>query len=489
MTVMLWVPRDSTTVPDRPAPPAASPALVGRAAAAGVVAAALLPGQRFGVGTVVAALALALAAPPGARLRTPSGAALAAVAVALVGVAVLRDAGWVVGTCLVAAFATWSLLLGGGPDWRATALGLVAVPRRWVPAVAWLTRPLAGLGSPERRRAALPALRGAAVATVLLAVFGGLFATADPAFRGLLERLALPAPSALLAGRLCVLVAAATLVGAAGLVAAAPEDRPAPASYAGRVLRPVEWVLPLLMLDLLFAAFVSVQLTVLFGGRDHVLATAGLTYAEYARQGFGQLVVTAVLTLVVIAWAVRVVPRSPGTDRLRKALLGVLCVLTLVVLASASRRLGLYEQEYGFTRLRVSVDAAIAWLAAVLVLVLAAGSCRRARWLPSAVVLSVAVGLLVFAAGDPDARIAQRNVERFAATGDLDVGYLAGLSADAVPALQQLPEPQRSCVVDALRPEPEPWFAVNLARTRAREVLRELPAATCPPLLRTRGTR
>jgi hypothetical protein len=69
------------------------------------------------------------------------------------------------------------------------------------------------------------------------------------------------------------------------------------------------------------------------------------------------------------------------------------------------------------------------------------------------------------------------------------VGYLAGLSADAVPALQQLPEPQRSCVLDALRPETEPWFAVNLARARAREVLRELPATTCPPLLRTRGSR
>jgi len=352
-----------------------------------------------------------------ARLRTPSGLALAALTAGLVGVVAVRDAGWVAGTCLVAALATWSFLLSGGTGCQATALGIVAVPLRAAPAVPWLLRPLAHLGSQERRGAALPVVRAVLVAALLLAVFGALFATADAAFRELLARLALPAPGPLLPVRLLVLLAAAALVGAASLVAAAPARRCASMPYAGRVLRPVEWVLPLVLLDLLFAAFVTVQLTVLFGGRDHVLSTAGLTYAEYARQGFGQLVAAAVLTLAVVAVAARVVPASATTDRVRKALLGVLCLLTLVVLASASRRLGLYEQEYGFTRLRVSVDAAIGWLAVVLLLVLAAGLRPSAGWLAKAVVLSAAVGLLAFAAGDPDARIAERNVARFAATG------------------------------------------------------------------------
>jgi len=472
--------------PVRPRP-AAPLALVARAAAAGTLAAALVPGHRPGAGTVVAALAVAAAAPPGGRLRSRSGAALAVAAACLVGVAAVRDADWLVALCLLAALAAWSLLLSGAATFPATVLGAIAVPLRLPQAAPWLLRPLVRLGSSQRRQAALPAIRASAVALLLLVVFGALFVTADAAFRDLVDRLLVPLPETVSGARLIVLLVAAGLVGAATLVAGAPALSRAVPPYSGRALRPVEWVLPLLVLDLLFAAFVTVQLTVLFGGRDHVLSTAGLTYAEYARQGFGQLVAAAVLTLGVVAVTVRLTPRS---DRGARALLAVLCLLTLVVLASASRRLGLYEQEFGFTRLRLSVDGAIGWLAVVLLLVLAAGVRPRADWLPRAVVLSAAGGLLLFAAGDPDARIAERNVERFAATGELDLGYLAGLSADAVPALQELPEPQRSCVLAAIgAPRPDPWTAANLSRVRARDAFAALPLGACTLSLRPRPYR
>ena len=80
----------------------------------------------------------------------------------------------------------------------------------------------------------------------------------------------------------------------------------------------------------------------------HVLDTAGLTYAEYARSGFAQLLAVAALTFAVIAAARRWAAAAAAA-----ALLAALCVLTLVVLASALKRLGLYEETYGFTRLRL----------------------------------------------------------------------------------------------------------------------------------------
>jgi hypothetical protein len=452
-----------------------------RAVGAGAVAAVLVPGHRLGAGMVLAAAVAAVAATPHRALRSAWGGGFAVVAAGLVAVAALRDAEWVVGLCLVGALGTWSLLLSGGRTWMGVAMGAVGLARRFPAALPWVLRPLAAAGG-ERRSAAAPALRGAAAALVLLAVFGGLFLTADAAFRELLGRLALPAPGPLLVGQVLTGVLVTGLVAAAAAVAAAPDRGRRLDAYAGRGLRPVEWVLPLMVLDLLFTAFVTVQLTVLFGGRDHVLRTSGLTYAEYARQGFGQLVATAVLTLAVVAVCARVVPRDPQSTRLLRLLLGGLCLLTLVVLASASRRLGLYEQEFGFTRLRVSVDAAIAWLGVVLLLVLAAGVRMRAHWLPRAVLLSAAAGLLVFALADPDARIADRNVERFAATGDLDTAYLATLSLDAVPALQALPEPQRSCVLGGLVGRTGGgWRSANLARVRAAEALRGVPATDCAP--------
>jgi hypothetical protein len=194
-----------------------------------------------------------------------------------------------------------------------------------------------------------------------------------------------------------------------------------------RRLGRVEWVIVLGALDALFAAFVAVQLAALFGGHDFVSETAGLTYADYARQGFGQLLAVAALTLAIIAVARR-------DDRGVRWLLGGLCVLTLVVLASALKRLGLYEEAFGYTRLRVSAHVAILWLGAIFALILAAGATRRPGLLPRAVVAVTAAFLIAFAASNPDLRIARGNLAR---GGELDGSYLNGLSADAAPALER----------------------------------------------------
>jgi len=248
----------------------------------------------------------------------------------------------------------------------------------------------------------------------------------------------------------------------------------------------LEWVLPLGALVALFAAFVALQLATLFGGRDHVLRTAGLTYAEYARQGFGQLIAAAGLTLAVIA-AARRWARTAGRrdERLLRGLLAALCVLSLVVLASALKRLGLYEQAFGFTRLRLLADAHILWLGAVLVLALAAVVTGAAGWLPRAVVALSATGALAFALSNPDGRIAERNGERYASSGQLDLAYLAGLSADAAPAPARLGS-RAPCAVARIRSrlewQPDGLAGANLGRFHARRALRGVPAPAmaCP---------
>jgi hypothetical protein len=166
-----------------------------------------------------------------------------------------------------------------------------------------------------------------------------------------------------------------------------------------------------------------------------VLRTSGLTYAEYARSGFAQLIAAAALTLAVIAAAARYAQDS----RLLRVLLGALCALTLVVLASAFTRLHLYESAYGFTRLRLAADAAILWLAGLFAFVLIAGATRRTAWLPRGVVALSATGMLAFAISNPDGRIADRNVDRYERTGRIDMSVLTNLSPDAAPALRRLP--------------------------------------------------
>src|SRR3954449_9248562 len=96
------------------------------------------------------------------------------------------------------------------------------------------------------------------------------------------------------------------------------------------------------------------------------------------------------LTLAGIALARR---ESPVLT----ALLGLLCALTLVVLASALKRLELYEEAFGFTRLRLLAHAAILWLRAPFLPVVAAGARHATRRLPRATVAMSAAAALAFA--------------------------------------------------------------------------------------------
>jgi hypothetical protein len=179
-----------------------------------------------------------------------------------------------------------------------------------------------------------------------------------------------------------------------------------------------------------------------------VLETTGLTFAEYARQGFFQLVAVGALTFAVIAGSLRWARRESSRDtRVLQLLLGALSVLSLVVLASAFRRLTLYESVFGYTRLRISVHAVILWMAVLFLMLLIAGVKMRAPWLPTVVVAVTAFSLLAFNLADPDLLVARRNVERFHATGRIDLPYLAFLSADAVPALAELPPRLRGCAL------------------------------------------
>jgi hypothetical protein len=472
----------------------ASPQLLAATAGLGSLAAWTLPGHRLGLAAVLVAFGVAsvVASARAAPLRLET-VVYAGAALALVSVAAVRSAEWVVAVDVLAAGALATLAILGGRTWTDLGQASVAVTSRAMEATPFLAR---GVGRLTADRQFSPALRGMVLAAALVAVFGGLFVSADRVFAELAHDL-LPDLS-LLPARAVVFVAVAIV--STALVTVGPRFahlgpprllEAVRAAALGRQderhpwpgLTPVEWMVPLGLLDLLFAGFVWVQLAVLFGGRTHVLRTTGLTYAEYARQGFFQLVVVAALSLVLVACAVRWAGRRrPRDHRVLDVLLGVLLALNLVVLASALKRLLLYEQVLGFTRLRISVHAVILWLAGVLLMVIVAGALRRGSWLPRAVVAFSAAGLLVFNLVNPDGLVAARNVERFAETDRIDLSYLAGLSPDAVPSLSALPPALRECALAPHRDlldEPDAWPAWNLGRARARALLERTPPAPC----------
>ncbi|MFJ3637228.1 DUF4173 domain-containing protein [Streptomyces sp. NPDC090112] len=447
------------------------------------LAAALLLGDGMGPGLLLVvvpavggAYVAARAAGRGAR---PWTLAWAIGCLALLVIPALRDSAWPAALAILAAVLLGALALHGSRTWPGVLLAPLGFLDSAVSGVAWLLKGLRARGGAGKDRW-LPVAKAAAVALVLLVLFGALFASADAAFADLLGGLMPDVSVEDGPIRFMLFVLGAFLALAAARTAAAPLRWDRITVSPGKPRSRVEWALPLVVLNLLFAGFNAVQLAVLFGGYRKVLESTGLGYAEYARQGFWQLLWATLLTLVVIALALRWAPRAGAGDRrLVRAVLGVLCVMTLVVVASALRRMDLYVEEYGLTRLRVSVAAMELWLGLVIVLIMAAGL-FGARWLPRAVAGSAAAAVLVFGLMSPDGMVAERNVARYEADAKIDLAYFQSLSADAVSALDRLPEPQRSCALRGINDEMSragdvPWYAMSLGEYRARRILEERP--------------
>ncbi|MFJ1653220.1 DUF4153 domain-containing protein [Streptomyces sp. NPDC088337] len=403
---------------------------------------------------------------------------------ALLLVPAVRAAQWPSLLAVATAIGLASLALHGSRTWSGVVLSplglLDSLPKgaRW----GWRgVRTRAGNASGSLGSA----LRALAVTAVLLLVFGALFAGADAAFADLLSRMVPDTSVGDGPWRLVLFALGVFGALAAAHTAAAPLRWDSLKTSPGRARGRAEWALPLLVLCVLFAVFNAIQLAVLFGGYKAVLDKTGQTYSEYARQGFWQLLFATLLTLLVIVFALRWAPRrGPGDRNLVRGVLGTLCALTLVVVASAVRRMGMYVEAYGLTRLRISVVTVELWLGLVILLIMAAGV-WGARWLPRAVAASAAAVALAFGLASPDGLIAENNVRRYEKTHNFDLDYARGLSADAVPALDRLREPMRSCVLGPLAkglgPATASWYETSWGEVRARQILKERPPTTTDP--------
>jgi hypothetical protein len=218
-----------------------------------------------------------------------------------------------------------------------------------------------------------------------------------------------------------------------------------------------------------------------------------MTYSDYARQGYFQLVGVVALAGVLVLGAHEVIGRTRGFLLAALVMLG----LTGVILASAAFRLGLYQGAYGWTELRFFVAASIAWLAACIVLAIALLAGNRMRWLPHGLAASaVAVTLAVSALG-PQAFVMEQNLARAlnpvlvppGGSSGFDLEYGLTLGDDAIPvlvaSLDGLPPADRTTALGRLsarraelRSETAAsgWQSWNLARERAREALEALPS-------------
>jgi hypothetical protein len=245
----------------------------------------------------------------------------------------------------------------------------------------------------------------------------------------------------------------------------------------------------LLSVNALFSVFVAIQFRYFFGGQTNI-GLGGFTYAEYARRGFGELLAVAFFSLLLFLALSTIARRQGGKQRGLFSLLGVwLVVMVSVMQVSSFQRLLLYEQAYGFTRLRTYTHVFIIWLGVLLVALLALELLSRLQVFPLVVLLVVLGFGLSINVLNVDRFIAQQNIRRAQAGQKLDLDYLGSLSNDAVPAIARIFQSRpaddplrddlggllacRAALLDEQAGELS-WQSFHLARYHARNALLDL---------------
>lgn len=428
------------------------------------------------------------------------------------------------GLLAAAAVAAWSFAVSGVAVTRRTMAAVAMLGVQGATACAfgmlWLLARADAAGimgrSPRNLGRLAPIARGAIIAVPVVLGFSLLLTSADAVFgRALNEALRLPFDMDELVRRGVFAIVAACVVagplaiatgGSAAWVARldlgadsehGPNIQPATSPAPAGIVAPggrggvTESLVVVLAVDVLFALFAAVQVVFLFGGKD-TLAAIGMTYSDYARQGYFQLVGVVALAGILLLGAHAIV----GRTRAFLAAAVVLLVLTAVILGSAALRLGLYQGAYGWTELRFFVATSIGWLGISVLLALGMLATNRMRWLPHGLAMSAAAVTLAVSAVGPQAFVIHQNLARaldgtLVAEGGhsgLDIGYGMTLGDDAIPDLVQalgvIPATDRPTLLDLLRQRraeleaeaaaggPLSW---NLARGRALEALAQLP--------------
>jgi hypothetical protein len=481
--------------------PGAAAFLVAAALALGVLGEALFVFTKPGINLPIWHLAVVAALLAGARACRVSldrrQLALIALSLVLSSLIAWRGSGSLQAFNLMAAMLT--MLLAIALPWRVGArrLGFVAfLFSLAVAAIAMATGVLNIIAAlPWKRdglRQAWPVGRALLLALPLLVVFGGLFIAADAVFESQAKSLINPDFETI--GPHLFWLVSCTFAAAGVFWAALGYETPEPPQAdltESRRLRSLETGIVLGALALLFGLFVIVQVRYLFGGSDLVQRTLDLTYAEYARRGFFELVVVAALllpALLLFEWARQRTSRSATVYRL---LAFVLVLLLGVVMASALERLRIYGDAFGLTELRLYAAWFLVLLAAVFLcfcLTVLRGRPGEFIWGAGALAVIALVALNVL---NPDATIARTNTSRLDEGRSFDAVHASGLGADAVPVLverlDRLPATDRCVVATALLDrwgrDEETVRGWNHGRAEAVKVVRENEArlrAACP---------
>lgn len=384
----------------------------------------------------------------------------------------------------------------GVESWGALSARLLVVVPFLAPARVWgaSAREVAdsprSLSSPRARSIVRGAILSAPVIIILFVLLG----SADPVIRWGTDRIYAWLPDWTFGPRLLFfilllsLTLGANVISARQMAAKLPQFPLLSRSYTVGL---TEQRMVLWSAAAVIWLFVVLQIVYLFQPPP-VALNSGVTFAEFARQGFGELSLAATLVgaIILLLEYTRPVDLSERDQMMFVRLeLGLLLALELV-LFSAFRRVMLYEDAYGFTTARLFAQAYMVVMSLSLIALaieVARGSISRSISFGRRV---AEIGLGVFTVlvfWNHEAWIVNRNIDRAVQDGKFDADYARRLSRDAIPTLisrrAELPADARASIEATLAcesiPKERQWFEWNRSVSAADRALRAWPKPPC----------
>jgi uncharacterized protein DUF4153 len=316
-------------------------------------------------------------------------------------------------------------------------------------------------------------VRGVAISLPILVIFALLFASADPLFGAMF---ALPDIDIGTLLTHFIVIGFFTWLSAGWLYGAFGDEAKERAPRKARG----SWLLTLGTTDvttllggvvLLFGLFVGVQIRWLSGGEQLVHATTGLSYAQYARHGFFELVCVSLLVLpVLVGTRALIADEDANAIRRHRTLALPLLVLVAGVMASALGRMTLYLRYYGLSTDRLYAGVFMIWLAFVFLWFGLTVLRGRLRDFAAGMAISGFVGLASLNLANPEAFVARVNIGRAANARRLNDSRVTRTPDDGRFTQSSTPSP-----IDY------PYLTVGLRADAVPEVVAALRAAPTAP--------
>jgi len=181
------------------------------------------------------------------------------------------------------------------------------------------------------------------------------------------------------------------------------------------------------VLTVFYLIFSVIQILYLF--INNMKLPDGMSYAQYARHGFFQLLFVAILNLVIVLLCIKLFKKST----VLKVILTVMSVCTYIMIASSVVRMVMYIKEYDLTYARFIVLFMLA-LTAVLMVGVVIRIFSDVFPLFNYIFLAIMAMLILYAYSRPANIIANYNLNQ-THDREVDLEYVMRLCDDAVPAV------------------------------------------------------